>query len=82
MAGLFRRRRQLGDTLSACLTFDGLREFSVWQVMVGNIDSAHLNDTGILYLIKTMGLWGLFIGIFFIPAQSHGIESQALRFFR
>lgn len=55
----------LGDTLQRLsLTFGGLREFSIWQVMIGNIDSGRLNDTGILYFIKDMGLSGLFVGIF------------------
>jgi uncharacterized membrane protein len=55
----------LGDTHERLsLTFGGLRDFSVWQVIVGNIDSEALNDTGILYLVKNMGLLGLFIGIF------------------
>jgi hypothetical protein len=49
--------------------------------MVGNIDSAHLNDTGILYLIKTMGLWGLFIGIFFILRSHTGSKVKRCVFF-
>lgn len=72
----------LGDTLyRLSLTFDGLRQFSVWQVIIGNVDSEALNDTGILYLIKNVGLLGLFVGIFLYSGSMSRDSKSNVAFF-
>lgn len=58
-----------GDTIyRLSLTFDGLRTYSVWDIIIGNVWSEQIGDTGIIYVIHCMTL----VGLLFAPIYYSG----------
>jgi len=46
------------------LTFDVISQTSVWNLLIGNVFSERIGDSGILYMMRAMGFLGIFVGIF------------------
>lgn len=47
------------------LTFNGLAGSSAWEMLMGNVNTEHANDSGLLSLTYNFGLIGVFLAIFY-----------------
>lgn len=55
-----------GDMYSRiALTFDGLAGSNVWEMLIGDVNTEHANDSGFLYLTYNFGLLGVFLAVFY-----------------
>ncbi|WP_179505615.1 MULTISPECIES: hypothetical protein [unclassified Sphingomonas] len=59
-----------GDALYRIgLTFDGMKDSSVADLMMGKVNTDRVGDSGILYLVSCLGIIGLFAAIFYFSGM-------------
>ncbi len=67
----------LGDSASrVAITFDALKEFNVWDIIVGRVNSDRIGDSGFIYLARGLGLIGSVVGIYFFSGIISCRKSQ------
>jgi hypothetical protein len=47
------------------LTFEGLAGSNAWEMLIGDVNTQHANDSGFLYLTYNFGLFGVFLAVFY-----------------
>jgi putative polymerase len=55
-----------GDTFTRLsITFDALRKVNLGQILVGQVPLGRVGDSGILYMLRSVGLLGMPIAVWF-----------------